>query len=260
LNRNNWITIGLLVVGWIIFLGQPTGVSNKLRMIFIQLGTPLVKLGDFIPVVHSRRQLAKSNDALRAENELLRQQVRALTETVDENVRLRQLLSFKQHSNHRALGARVIGRDTSNWWKSIQIDRGSGDGVRENMAVVTADGLVGKTIAVTKGQCRVLLLLDPNCKASALLQDSRQHGVVAGPAAAFQREPRLLMTFVDRDAKIPPGESVITSGLGGVFPKGILIGTVVRAQLNPQSGMYQDIEIKPAADLRRLEEVMVILE
>ncbi len=78
---------------------------------------------------------------------------------------------MKEHSGFHTLTARVIGRDTSNWWKSIQIDRGSNDGLRQNMAVLNAEGLIGKIISVTKGEARVLLLTDPNCKVSALLQD-----------------------------------------------------------------------------------------
>jgi rod shape-determining protein MreC len=260
LNRRNWVIIGLLVLGWIIFLGQPNALSTKLRMIFVQLSTPLVKLGDYIPAMRMRRQLAEENNRLSAENELLRQQVRALSETGRENLRLHQLLSLKDHLQLKTTSARVIGRDTSNWWKSIQIDRGNNDGLTKDLAVLNADGLIGKVISVTKGEARVLLLTDPNCKASALLQDSRESGVVSGSESAFSSEPRLQMTFVDRKAKIRQGEAVITSGLGGVFPKGILIGTVVRARLNPQTGMYQDVVIKPAVDFRKLEEAIVILE
>src|SRR5207249_3557742 len=194
--------------------------------------------------------LDRQNRDLRTENEILRQQVRALTETGNENVRLTHLLKLTEHTSFKTIGARVIGRDAGNWWKSIQIDRGSNDGLRENLAVLNADGLIGKVVAVTRGEARVLLISDPNCKVSALLQDSRQSGVVAGNQ----------MTYVDRNAKIKPGENVITSGLGGIFPKGILIGTVIKAGLNQQTGMYQDIEIKPAVDFRRLEEVVVILE
>ena len=169
------------------------------------------------------------------------------------------MLTLKQRLSSSNVAARVIGRDASNWWKTIQIDRGTRDGVRENCPVLSADGLVGKTISVTKGEARVLLLVDPNCKVSALLQDSRQPGIVAGVDEKFASAPRCQMTFVNRDTKIKPGETIVTSGLGSVFPKGFLIGTVVRAQLNAQSGMYQDIEVKPAADFQRLEEVIVIL-
>jgi rod shape-determining protein MreC len=218
-------------------------------MIFVQLSTPFVKLGDYIPAVKSRRDLDRQNHELRAENETLRQQVRASIEAGRENDRLTHLLNLTQHTGFKTLGARVIGRDAGNWWKSIQIDRGSNDGVRENLPVLNADGLIGKTIKVTRGEARVLLITDSNCKVSALLQDSRVPGVVGGTQ----------MTYVDRDVKVKPGENVITSGLGGIFPKGILIGTVVKAELNRQ-GMYQDLEIKPAVDFRRLEEVVVILE
>ncbi len=246
------------MVGWIVFLGQPTRFSAKLHMVFAQLCTPLVELGDYVPFVQSRRLLARENEELRHDNDLLRQEVRALGETGRENLRLRQLLDLKQHTAFRTVRARVIGRDASNWWKSLLIDRGSNDGLADNMAVLNADGLIGKTISVTRGQARVLLLIDPNCKAAALLQDTREPGVVSGVEAAFNFSPRLRMTYVNRDAKVTPGESVITSGLGGVFPKGILIGTTTRARMNRQTGMYQDVDITPAVDFRRLEEVIVI--
>ena len=248
------------MVGWIMLLGQPNAFSGKLRMVFVQLGTPFVKLGDYFPFVQSRRFLARQTEELRRENDALRQQVRALGETGDENLRLHQLLSLKEHTPLHTVTARVIGRDASNWWESIQIDRGSNEGLHMNMAVLNADGLIGKIVFVTKGESRVLLLTDPNCKVSALLQNTREPGIAAGVKRSLRFSPHCVMTYVNRDAKIKPGEPVISSGLGGVFPKGILIGTVTGVQLNKQTGMYQDVEIKPAVDFRRLEEVMVIAE
>jgi len=250
-----------LGLGWIVFLGQPTRVSTGLRMIFVRLCTPFVELGDHIPVVHARRDLARQNGQLRAENETLRKQVRALGELGQENIRLHELLNLKTRSPFRTLAARVISRDISNWWRSLQIDRGSDDGIHANMTVVNADGVVGKTISVTRSESRVLLLIDPGCKASALIQSSRDAaGIVAGTDTALRTEPRCQMMFVDRKTRIKAGDSVITSGLGGVFPKGIPIGTVAGARLNPQTGMYLDVEVKPAVDFHRLEEVEVIVE
>lgn len=247
------------MAGWIVFLGQPTTFSTKLRMVFVQLCTPFVKLGDYFPFVQSRRQLAKQNEELRAANDSLRRQVQILGEMGRRNLELEQLLSLKEHTAYRNVAARVIGRDASNWWKSIQIDRGLNDSIRNNMPVLNASGLIGKVVSVTKGEARVLLLVDPNCKVSALLQDTREPGVASGAESAFSFPPRCVMTYVNRDAKLKQGEAVITSGLGGVFPKGILIGTVTSAHLNKQTGMYQDVEIKPAVDFHRLEEVIVIL-
>ena len=238
------------MAGWIVFIGQPTAVATKLRMVSTQLSTPFVKLGDYIPIIKSRRDLDNQNRELRAANDLLRQQLRAFDATVTENLRLNKTFAFKERLPYRTLGARVIGRDASNWYKSLQIDRGAADGLRPDLAVLNADGLIGKITAVTRAEARVLLLTDPSCKASALVQNSREPGVVAG----------MEMTYVDRRAKINPGEAVITSGLGGVFPKGIHIGTVIRSRLDSQTGMYQTLELKPAVDYRHLEEVVVILE
>ena len=242
--------VGLLVAGWIILIGQPTAIATKLRMISVQLSTPFVKLGDYIPVIKSRRDLDAQNRELRAANDRLGEELKAFKETAKENEQLNQMLAFKAHHPYRTLGARVIGRDASNWYRSLQIDRGTADGLRPDLAVLNADGLIGKITAVTRTEARVLLLTDPNCKASALVQSSREPGVVAG----------IEMTYVDRRAKINPGEAVITSGLGGVFPKGIFIGTVIKGRLDPQTGLYQTLELKPAVDYRRLEEVVVILE
>lgn len=224
-------------------------------MFFVQLSTPFVRLGDLIPTVKERRDLDRQNRELRTENELLRQQARALELTGSENLRLQQLLAFKQRNNLRALGARVIGRDISHWFRSIQIDRGSNDGLRPNLTVVTAAGVIGKTITVTPGESRVLLLTDPNCKTSALLEGSRAHGILVGATG-----PNLLMTYIPPGTAIKAGETVITSGLGGVFPKGLLLGTVLRTRFNPETGMYLDAELIPSADFQRIEEVLVITE
>jgi rod shape-determining protein MreC len=259
LKQRDWIVISLLVLGWIIFVGQPTSLSAQLRHLLVRLATPLAHLGNLIPTVESRRALARENQQLQSENDVLRQRLRALDETVRENQRLQRLLDMKGRVSQRTVAARVIGRDASNWFKSIQIDRGLQDGIQPDMPVATAGGLVGKTVAVTKGESRVLLLSDPTCKVSALVGDSREPGVVAGAAVAFSRQPYLEMTYVDRAADIQPGQQVISSGLGGIFPKGILIGTVLQAQLDSETGMYQDLEVEPAVDLRRVEEVIVIL-
>lgn len=260
MKQKDWVIISLLVLGWIVFLGQPTGVSTRLRVLLVQLTTPFVKLADWLPTVHARRALAQDNLRLRAENDRLRRQVGLLQEAAAENLTLRQQLKFKEQSGLHLIGARVIGRDAGNWWKTIQLDRGSQDGVRVDVPVLSADGLVGKTIAVTRGESRVLLLLDPNCKVGALLKGSRETGVVSGMDEGFTTRPRCQMTYVAQDVAVRAGEAVISSGLGGVFPKGIPLGKVVSAQAHPQSGLYQEVVVEPAVDFRRLEEVLVLVE
>ncbi len=250
--------ISLLVLGWVIFIGQPTAISGKLRALFTRLGTPLVKLGGALPTVASRRSLAETNKQLLAENERLHQQLRGLDETVRENQRLHRLLDFKPRVSRQIVGARVIGHEASNWWRSIQIDRGVADGIRTGFTVATADGLVGKVVETSKGESRVLLLLDPTCQVGAILAESRYPGVVKGAEQAFVRQPRLEMMYVERSADLKPGELVLSSGHGGIFPKGLPIGKVVTTEVDKETGMFQRLSIAPTADFRRLEEVVVM--
>jgi rod shape-determining protein MreC len=260
LKRRKFVTYTLLALAWIAFLGQPTGFPSAVRNLLVRLITPFTKLGDLIPVIRSGRELAKQNDQLRTTNADLRRQLADLQAEREQNLRFRGLLAFKDLAPWKLLGARVIGRDAANWWQSLQLDRGASDGIRRDQPVVTTEGLVGKIIAVTGNESRALMLADPDCRVSAYLETSREPGIVAGQDTAFRRDPRLQMTFVQPHATIHVGERVITSGLGGVFPRGIVLGTVAGAKLNPQTGMYQDVEIIPVVDYRRLEEVMVIVE
>jgi rod shape-determining protein MreC len=255
LKRENFVIIGLLVLAWALLLGQPTAFGARLRKFCVMLATPLERIADLIPAFHT----SANNDKLRAENNDLRRQVAELQHHRAENQQLRALLQIKQAAPWRTVGARVIGRDASNWWKSIQIDRGSDDGIRPHQTVLSATGLIGKTISVSSGESRVLLLLDATCKVGALLETTREPGIVSGASTALAREPHLQMSFVDRKSNVKIGDAVYTSGLGGIFPRGILIGTVTDADLDPQ-GMYQNVQLKPAADFRRLEEVMVIIQ
>jgi len=248
LKRENFVIIGLFVLAWALLLGQPTAFGARLRKLCVIIATPFERIADLIPAKHTS-----------ADNNDLRRQIAELQHHRAENQQLRALLNIKQAAPWRTVGARVIGRDASNWWKSIQIDRGSDDGIRADQPVLSATGLIGKTISVTAGESRVLLLLDATCKVGALLETTREPGIASGASAALAREPRLQMSFVDRKSNVKIGDAVYTSGLGGIFPRGILIGTVTEADLDPQ-GMYQNVELKPAADFRRLEEVMVIIQ
>lgn len=259
MKRENLVIVGLFVLAWAILLGQPTAFGARLRTLFVRLGGPFVRVGDLIPVIRTHNQIARANEQFRTDNNDLRRQIIELQHQRAENQQLRALLQIKQAAPWRTVGARVIARDASNWWKSIQIDRGSDDGLRPDLAVVSAGGLVGKTVAVTAGESRVLLLIDPTCKAGALLESTREPGIVSGARVALAREPQIQMSFVDRKSNVKLGDAVYTSGLGGVFPRGILIGTVSDADLDPQ-GLYQSVGLKPAANFRRLEEVMVIVQ
>lgn len=200
---------------------------------------------------------------IKQENERLQEQVRELTwennrlhEYVYENRRLLKLLDFKERNAKRftLLGARVIGRVPNNQYGILTVDRGSVDGVRKDQVVVSDAGLVGRIIAVGPHTSDVLLILDRDGAAGAMVQESRTPGVVEGG----KDEPGLLrMVDLPYDAKLKKGEVVVTSGLGGIFPRGIPIGEIVKFE-NQGSELDKYALVRPYVDFNRLEEVLII--
>lgn len=197
---------------------------------------------------------------LRVENAQLRRQVdglsreaAALREQALAIARLERLLGFAGQSTSRALAARVIGRDISGWFGTIIIDRGSRDGVRRNAPVVTPDGVVGRVIEVTPSASRVLLIADARSAVSVLVQRSRDAGVVEGRGEAI-----LHMKYLSRTTQVAAGDVVVTSGLGGVFPRGLVVGRIVKV-IREEGALLQEAVVEPAASLDRLEEALVLL-
>lgn len=173
-----------------------------------------------------------------------------------ENIRLRELLGYKQSATQFDLvAAHVIGRETATWTRMIVIDRGTQHGVQKNMAVVTARGLVGTVTDAGPISSKVQLILDPRAAAGALVQRSRVAGVVKGtPDDAMH--PRLIN--VPRGQDMAEGDIIVTSGFGGIYPKGIMIGKV-SAVKNDSGGLLHYAIIEPATDFQRLEDVAVIV-
>jgi len=202
---------------------------------------------------------------LKEENERLKRQVQELTwennrlrEYVYENKRLLRLLEFKEHyaPHFTLLGARVIGRSPDTWNNTFIIDRGKADGVRLNQVVVADEGLVGRIIAVSTHCSQVLLILDREGAVGAMVQENRTVGVVEG----CRENPSLLrMIHLPYDAKLKKGQVVITSGFGGIYPRGIPIGEVVETG-SEGSGIDKYALVRPFVDFHRLEEVFVITE
>jgi rod shape-determining protein MreC len=198
----------------------------------------------------SRSQL----EALRTQNTELRQRISTLEEARLENIRLKKLAGFAQASQTKTVGARVIGRPTNQWEGVITIDRGSADGITAGMPVVGAQGLLGQTVGVTKHAAKVRLITDPRSGVAAMVQSTRAEGVVRGSI-----EGRMTLDFVSSETTVKAGDVVISSGMGGVYPKGLIVGEVTRVRTTPSS-LYQDIEVTPAGELTGLEEVLVLID
>jgi len=198
---------------------------------------------------------------LREENEKLRKLVVELerrnvemAEMAIANERLRRFLDFKENIPKPTLPAELIGEDASSWFRTITINKGSIDGVHRGMVVVAAAGLVGHVINTSRDVSRVLLITDYNSSVDAICQDSRARGIVQGKGGDLCD-----LNYVSRRENLAPGNRVITSGLGGRFPKGLIVGTVTRVE-KKSYGVFQKVEVTPAVDFRKLEGVFVILD
>ena len=201
---------------------------------------------------------------LKQENETLKNQVaellqykQNLIEYQKENQELRNLLGFRERSFQYDLeAAEVIARDPSNWFNVISIDKGERHGIQKDMAVVTDKGLAGYVISTTHSTSKVMLITDERSSVSAMIQRTRDNGVVKGsidPAPSGY----LKMVFLPHDANLVKGDIVISSGLGGLIPKGIVIGEVEEANKESYELMQHAI-IKPSVDFLKLERVFVI--
>ncbi len=148
-----------------------------------------------------------------------------------------------------------VARDSSTWWRTVTINRGKRDGIEIDMAVVTAEGLVGKITTVSDSISVVLLVSDENCRVAASMEGSREQGIVSGERVTTGLSPLLDLNFLSKQADLKPGQKVYTSGVGGVFPSGLLIGAVKSFRVRELDGQAQ---LTPAVDLSHLEDVFVV--
>ena len=195
----------------------------------------------------------------RAENERLRKRLQQLEieknrllEAEATNRRLQQLLAFRSHLSASVVTASIIGNSGSSWFQSCLLDRGSADGVGKGMGVVTPLGVIGQVVSVSPRTAKVLLLTDPSSGVDVLVQRTRARGIVSGSL-----EYGTILKYVKRSEDIQEGDRLITSGLDGVFPKGLMVGTVTKAR-KQHLGLFQLIEVTPAVLASRVEEVLVV--
>jgi rod shape-determining protein MreC len=214
--------------------------------------TDLIRGGwsHYIALWHLRQE----NEGLHAEMGRLKMRNAELEGRAAEAGRLSALLGFREaHAEVSMLAARVIGASPDVGSRLIFISRGSRDGVRRDLGVITPEGVVGKVLAVFPDTSQVLLLTDKESGVGALLASSRSQAPVRGSG-----EPLLGMEFVSNDVKVAAGEAVLTSGQDHIFPKDLPVGTVVETKPDRHSP-FQQIVVKPAAHLDQLEEVLVLL-
>ena len=270
------------------YRSQQTAVGAVLLTVFLLLLLPetaRAKLksaigGIFLPVigvstagqsmVSSLGQAAATEPGISPKNQALGQAVQAELAESDlklenaqlraENQRLREAVEWELRIPWKSKLTQIVGRDSFNWWRRIKLNLGSERGIRFNQPVISPEGkLVGRISEVGPKTSWAVLVGDPNCRFSALIKESRNQGGIVAPRQ-FSSDFRVVeLTYLPNDVEVRPGQMVVTSGLGGAFPKEIPVGQVEDSWLS-KDGLYIEARVKLHADLNQLEEVRVLTD
>jgi rod shape-determining protein MreC len=198
--------------------------------------------------------LEEENKKLKKKISSLASEVRTYSETHLECMRLRKLLNLQESFQPQTIAARVIGRERSSIFKTILLDKGSSNGLKVGLPVVAVGGVVGRIIDVSWNVSKVLLFIDYNSNIDALVQNARAQGILQGSGSKG-----CVLKYVQRLENVNVGDAVVSSGLAGVFPKGLLLGTVISVD-KEETSLFQKISVAPSVDVSKLEEVLVIVK
>jgi rod shape-determining protein MreC len=196
--------------------------------------------------------IAEDNDRMRKELHQLRALKHQHEELRQANERLRALLSLGQEIQRPVIAAQVVGKDPSPWFQTILVDKGRADGVEIGLPVITTQGVVGLVVEAAGGYAKVVLITDPNSAVDAMVQSNRARGIIKGGTSGY-----CVLNYVLRHHDLNVGDTVVSSGMDGVFPKGMPIGRVSGIIKNI-AGLFQDVTVTPYVDFERLEEVLIV--
>lgn len=251
--------VGLILLAAVLVGAQKQGWLSPLRVVsdytIAPIGSWFAGLGrgtgGFFGTLGTASRLAEENARLRSENSDLKTRISQDAELKVENAELRRQLNFNENSPFELVEARVIAYQPDNFRQFLTVNRGSRDGLKEGQAVVSQGTLVGKISEVSLSSAKVFLVSDPDFKVAAISQESRASGIVSG-----QLGGGLLMDKIPQSDTISPGDSAITSGLGGEFPKGLIIGRIESVS-SAKGDVFQSARISNGLQLARLDLVAV---
>jgi rod shape-determining protein MreC len=263
--KRQYLALGAVTLLALLILSLPPRVAGHLKLAVGSLFLPLFGLNgttkqlpaDLADSVLPRRELLRQIDRLRRDNQELQVQALQAAAIRRENDQLHSLLNWQQQAPWKLKLANVVTRDPANWWQTAQINLGSRDGIQIDLPVLTAEGLVGRVSAVGYTRSQVVLIGDPNCRISVTVENpAHDMGIISarGPLDTSLVE----LTYLSGRASLKSGQNVFTSGLGGVFPKGIPVGQVVDSR-PVEFGLYTEARVKLSVDLGALDQVWVLL-
>jgi len=262
--QKNYLALGAVVLVAVLILSLPPRATSRLRVAVGSWFLPLFGLAgaaqqfpaDLADNALPRRELLKEIYELRREKDQLSVQALQSAAIANENEQLRSLVGWQRQAPWRLKLAKVVLRDPANWWHTVQIDLGSRDGLTNNLPVLTSDGLVGRVSSVSLYTAQVVLVGDQNCRVSALV-DNPTHDLGVLSASGPLDTSLVELGYLSNNANLRSGENVVTSGLGGIFPKGIPIGRIVDAQ-SVDYGLATEARVKLNVNLGALEQVWVL--
>lgn len=263
MRRNLFIVLALALLLVLLLNLRGPGIESAHAFLHDAL-TPAITLFSRLivrlnPWETSPAMTAEERRQLMLEAAQLRQELHQLAELEQENRQLRRMLGLAEQSRPRLIAAEVITRDVNAWWQTARLNKGAADGVAADMPVITTQALVGRIARISRTTSDFLFVADPHCRIAARISRTGTFGIVRGQGLSWRGQPSCRMDFIDRHVQILPGDEVVTSGLGGIFPAGLLIGLVENTAMDP-SGLYQTADLTPAANARLLELVFIIAQ
>lgn len=245
-SRTSGMTVAEGALGWVL---------SPIKSIVYDLS---LRVYGYFADFGERRAVFQRYEDLRQKVTELEQRLIAMSELEHENERLNDLLGFAEQVDRFTItGGRVTGKDPGNWFNTFTIDAGTASGIAKDMTVVNEAGLLGRVFDVGHNWAKVRSIIDGRSAVSGMIERTRDNGLIRGNNRLGFEDGLLRMIYLPLDADIVVGDKVLTSGLDGIFPKGILIGEI-KEVLGREHELYVSVIIKPAADFRRLEEVLVI--
>ncbi|HBG81501.1 TPA: rod shape-determining protein MreC [candidate division CPR2 bacterium] len=259
MNKKKFITLIVSIALIIIFLHYK-GVSNKVEGKLQQTTSPIgvvlsefsAKIKFYYSLVTHIGQLQSENNELKKTNNELQSKIAELDEDKRENDNLKKLLRFSEDSKVNWIPADISAFDSSNIRQAVTINKGSKDGIKEGSSVISEGFLIGKVIELRENSAMVLLVIDPTSSIPVTVQGTLASGLVKGQIGFG-----LTLENVPQGEKISKGDIILTSGLGGEFPRGLIIGKIEEV-LNKDNGIFQQAEVRPAADFKILKQVLIV--
>lgn len=257
-----WVVLVLLLLVLLnLPAAQSLGVKNAVRSALAPLqesaSSGWHRLIDGWATVRGIGGMAIENQRMSTEVARLLGEVRALKSLERENEQLRSVLGFASRATRDLIPGDVIARSRDGWWQTLRINKGYENGVMTNQAVISVEGLVGRVASVSARTADVLLLSDPTCQVSAQILRTGAFGIVKGRGPQWDGSVLCRMEFINKNIPVQLGDEVITSGLGGIFPRGLLIGYVDRISVD-RSGLYQYVDIISKADIGTLQYLFAV--